>query len=604
MRRAPGLELLARLIPKLCLVPILLYLALKLWAPSRGSVLDNGWIKTALLVVFGPLSMYLRRKWYFSVNTYRAYRLSVKEIPLVEGKWPGSIDLLYKLMKAFETEYVGDAFEELVMNGWDTIRVRVLWEENILTFEPQYVKQILATNFPNYEKGNEEFGEATGSVLGSGVFNADGDLWKFHRTLARPFFSRERIIDHSFSIFERHSTTTFVKMKERFDAGAPIDFQDVMARFTLDSATEFLFGRSVESTSDVFLEPGGIVPVSIPTSTPEKVGVLHGPSAYKFVKAFVQSQIIISLRIRMGKIWKLTEFWGDKSLPHMRDIHEFLDPILEDALERVGNKGGEGIDEDTNFLMHMITQTKDRKIIRDSIMNMLIAGRDTTACLLTFVIYMLSQHPHVLEKLKEEINRTIGHQKIPTFDDIRLMKYLRAVLNETLRLFPPVPFDLRYAIEEDILTSPDGTRYYVPPNTTVSYGIVTMHRAKSLWGDDALEFDPERWLDDRLRRVTENPFIFLPFNAGPRICLGQQFAYNEASFMIIRLLQTFSTIQLTPEAQPNGSLPRYDHWAQRPAILNRRHIKEKIWPRSHVTLYAEGGLWLKMGSYEEGSGDE
>jgi len=117
-----------------------------------------------------------------------------------------------------------------------------------------------------------------------------------------------------------------------------------------------------------------------------------------------------------------------------------------------------------------------------------------------------------------------------------------------------------------------------------------MHRRTDLWGPDALEFDPDRFLDDRLHKyLTPNPFIFLPFNAGPRICLGQQFAYNEMSFMLIRLLQHFSSISLSPESLDPACRP--------PAAWARgegRQAIEQFHPRSHLTLHAKGGLWLKM----------
>lgn len=102
----------------------------------------------------------------------------------------------------------------------------------------------------------------------------------------------------------------------------------------------------------------------------------------------------------------------------------------------------------------------------------------------------------------------------------------------------------------------------------------------------AEDFDPDRFLDHRVHKyLTPNPFIFLPFNAGPRICLGQQFAYNEMSFFMVRLLQTFSNITLDPSAQdPDTRVPAA--WAEFPG----RKGKEKVWPKSHITLYMHVSL--------------
>jgi len=117
-----------------------------------------------------------------------------------------------------------------------------------------------------------------------------------------------------------------------------------------------------------------------------------------------------------------------------------------------------------------------------------------------------------------------------------------------------------------------------------------MHRRKDYWGPDAEAFDPDRFLDARVQaHLTPNPFIFLPFNAGPRICLGQQFAYNEMSFFIIRLLQHFDDVELCEDALPPACRVPAD-WAGAPG----RKGVERFWPKAHLTLYAKGGLWVKM----------
>jgi hypothetical protein len=129
-----------------------------------------------------------------------------------------------------------------------------------------------------------------------------------------------------------------------------------MARFTLDTATEFLLGQSADSMSEPFLTPGGVSLASPMSDVPQS-------PAQKFAKAFGQGQAIVAMRIRMGEVWKLFEIRGDKVLPYMKVIDEYLDPILEDALGKarkseIIEKGGEAIEEDTNFLEHMMTQTQ------------------------------------------------------------------------------------------------------------------------------------------------------------------------------------------------------------------------------------------------------
>eukprot|EP00004_Rigifila_ramosa_P011430 TRINITY_DN2443_c0_g1_i6.p1 TRINITY_DN2443_c0_g1~~TRINITY_DN2443_c0_g1_i6.p1 ORF type:complete len:225 (-),score=43.81 TRINITY_DN2443_c0_g1_i6:39-713(-) len=181
----------------------------------------------------------------------------------------------------------------------------------------------------------------------------------------------------------------------------------------------------------------------------------------------------------------------------------------------------------------------DKTYLCSMLKNMLIAGRDTTAVLLTWTIYELSQHPDVLQRCLDEISAVMGDDTIPTHAQLAEMKYLKMVLNETLRLHPSVPYDYKTSIKEDAL--PNG--FVVPPGCDVAFIPYLMHRMPEWWGPDAASFDPSRWTAERIRTV--NPFAFVPFLAGPRICLGQNMAYTEAKTALAMLLPRF-TFTLKP----------------------------------------------------------
>ncbi|KAG2028464.1 cytochrome P450, partial [Suillus americanus] len=135
----------------------------------------------------------------------------------------------------------------------------------------------------------------------------------------------------------------------------------------------------------------------------------------------------------------------------MKVVNAFLDPIVKDALEKHSTAGEFDKNEfadDQTLVDHLVNLTSDFKIIKDETLNILLAGRDTTASTLTSAVYLLAMHPEFLTRLREEIISKVGLTRRPTYDDIKEMKFLRAVLNETLRLFPAVPFDVRENIQD------------------------------------------------------------------------------------------------------------------------------------------------------------
>ncbi|KAA1476745.1 cytochrome P450 [Dentipellis sp. KUC8613] len=519
--------------------------------------------------------------------------------PVVPYRWPGGMDVILAMTRGAKTQYIGERIAMYTRQLGETYTLYGNFEHRIITTEPEYIKAILATDFANFEKG-PSFQKQQGTLLGTGVFNSDGEMWKFHRGITRPYFSRDRI--SHFDIFNRHAEDAIAQARARLRAGHALDFQDLVARFTLDSATEFLFGRDIHSLDAGLPYPASTTTTTTTSASPNSPNSPHAdPSsthpANLFVRAFADAQKASSERGRYGALWPLREMRRDAVGAHMGPIDAFLRPLIEGAIRARGSKDGDGEkegegEEGESLLEHLVRITDDYKIIKDETLNIMLAGRDTTATTLTFCVYLLSQHPAVLRRLRAEILDTVGSARGPTLEELREMKYLRAVINETLRLFPPVPFNTRTAIRDTVWPSkvPGRPPFFVPAGTRCVYSVFMMHRRKDLWGPDALEFDPDRFLDARLGKyLTPNPFIFVPFNAGPRICLGQQFAYNEVSFMLTRLLQAFSGVALAPDAQPAASHPPRA-WA----ALGGRAAVEKVWPRSHLTMYAAEGLWVRM----------
>lgn len=353
----------------------------------------------------------------------------------------------------------------------------------------------------------------------SGIFTTDGADWAHSREMLRPNFVRSQVGD--VVTFEKHVAHLISKLPKD---GRTINLADYFFRLTMDSATEFLFGESTNSLSQT--------------------------SDEGFSGAFNRSQEFIAMRARFG-IWAnlFKEAKGAKK--DQKFVHDFVDYYVNIGCSKrdqmLAEKQTEYKSDRYIFIDELVSQTNDRTRIRSELLNILLAGRDTTASLLTNVFWVLSKRPDLWEKLQTEI-ATLDNAH-PTFEQLKDLKFLRALLNETLRLYPVVSQNSREAQEDTTLPVGGGANgsspLFVPKGQVVAWSVYAMHRRKDYYGPDAEEFRPERWLDDPVsgKKGLRPGWEYLPFNGGARICLGQQFALTEASYTTARLCQVFSGIE-------------------------------------------------------------
>ncbi|KAJ7509584.1 cytochrome P450 monooxygenase pc-1 [Mycena galericulata] len=584
----PGVTFLAWLTLRVFSIPIVLALGVH-HASRRVGIRIPVWPTVILAIASLPLWVVYRILRKRARQRREAAAMGARFAPTAKGCGFGNLSIIKMMVHNRKFGYPGDGLDKMLEeSGGPVVNIQVLWQDMIFTIWPEHIKQILAGDFNNYVKG-KRFQYGMNSVLGTGVFNSDGEMWKFHRAMTRPFFSRDKV--SHFDIFDHHADAVIAIMKERMHGGFSIDFQDIIGRFTMDSATEFLFGSCVDS-----LKANIPYAHNVAFPPPQSRGA-QAEAANKFIEAFNEAMQAIAEREHLGYIWPLYEIFHDTTKAPMEIVSAFLDPVIRAAVEkkRVAEalqteKTGE-VEAET-LLDELLQSTSDPKVLKDETLNILLAGRDTTMHTMTMVIYFLSMYPEACARLREEILTHVGPTRRPTYDDIKDMKYLRAVINESMRLYPSVPFNVRECINATTWPSPDPNDkpIYVPAGCKLPYSVFFMHRSKDLWGPDAEEFSPERFLDERLKKyLLNNAFQFLPFNAGPRICLGQQFAYNEMSFMLIRLLQSFSSFTLdeaafSPEARPPAE------WATFPG----RKGVDKFRPKLHLTMYTSDGMWIKI----------
>ncbi|EIN04106.1 cytochrome P450 monooxygenase CYP63 [Punctularia strigosozonata HHB-11173 SS5] len=583
---------------------ILVLPTISCYAFLRLADVPLGWLSPLCYSCFLVAWGYAKGIYYDRIHASRAAEMNARMVPRAKGRLPGNVDVLFKMMKAFRTSYVLDVYRELFEEHQSSVlNLRILWKDQIITMDEAHAKFVLSTGFEHFWRGRAQK-ERMETFLGQGIFNRDDDMWKMHRSFTRPFFARERISD--FDTFERHTSRALAILSTHSFSTHPIEVQDLFARFSLDAASSFLFGATLDTLSHPLPLPSSTSSPTTASATPLPTTQSDATaSAFRtFTAGFESAQRIATTRARLGHyFWPLAELFEDKSLAAQRDIRRWLDPLVERALaERCvvegEEKAGEEEEERKTFLQHLVDSTEDKTLIRDQLLNVLLASRDTTACLLTFTTYLLALHPDVMVRLRTEVLDRCGSSRTPTWDDVRAMKYLRAVLNETLRLFPPVPLNVRESRAAPCTlprpahpyTGDTGAPYYMPPETVIMYFPLLIQRDPVLWGPDADAFDPDRWIDPaRLAKFTGNPMMFTPFSAGPRICLGQNYALNEVSFFLVRLLQRFDGVSLAPDAQPAESRPPAE-WKARPG----RQAHERVWPAAAITLFVKGGLWVRF----------
>ncbi|KAG2416578.1 cytochrome P450 52A12 [Aspergillus terreus] len=411
-------------------------------------------------------------------------------------------------------EYIADQYS---ING-TTFSQAMLGQRMISTIDPENLKAILATQFNDFSLGtrHREFYP----LLGDGIFTLDGAGWSHARGLLRPQFTRDQVAD--LDLMNGHvSRLIELVPKDR----STFDIQHLFFLLTIDSATHFLFGESVNSMGSGVLEKSA-------------VGGAQG-----FAEAFNTAQDYLASRSRAMKFYWMVNPKEFKDATAR--VHEVVDHYVRLAIESKNHPGRKEAGRYI-FAEALAADNDDPKVLRDNMLNILLAGRDTTASLLSSTFFFLARSPKVWNRLRETIINEFGDSQNPkseiTHTKLKDIPYLRYVLNEVLRLMPPVPLNFRTATKDTSLPvggGPDGrSPVFVPKGTTVTYSVYAMHRRPDFYGPDPNEFRPERWEENGRRG-----WDYLPFNGGPRICLGQQYALTEASYTLVKLLQHFDTLE-------------------------------------------------------------
>ncbi|XP_043720857.1 cytochrome P450 94B3-like [Telopea speciosissima] len=397
----------------------------------------------------------------------------------------------------------------------------------VITANPLNIEYMLKTNFENYPKG-DRFISLLEDFLGRGIFNSDGELWKLQRKTASFEFNTKSLRNFVMDIIKEETQSRLIPQLMRVaDLDQIVDMQDVLERFAFDNMCKLAFN----------IDPG----------------CLGGDAnaGKGFMQAFEDAATLSAGRSMsaLPHLWKLKKALNIGSEKQLKEsistVHSFADKIIRSRMEA---KQESSADLLSRF---MENESNSPELLRDIVISFILAGRDTTSSALTWLFWLLGSRLDVklnilkeLKAIRTRNGKEIGHTY--SFDELREMQYLQAVISEAMRLYPPVPVDTKECLKDDVL--PDGT--LVAKGWFVSYNTYAMGRMESIWGKDCRKFKPERWLENGMCRQ-ESPFRYPVFHAGPRICLGMNMAFIQMKSIAAVVLERFDMNALEKDTCPD-----------------------------------------------------
>jgi cytochrome P450 len=389
-----------------------------------------------------------------------------------------------------------ETLRRLAREYGDIVCVPIVNQHRIFLNHPDYIEQVCIVQQAKFHK-SKLTKDVTQRLLGQGLLISEGDFWRRQRRLAQPAFHRSRINEYGATMVERAE----VRMKQWRDGDVRDITQEMMA-MTLDIAVRTLFGSTLQAEA-------------------EQVGDSLG-----YLMRY-------SLRKARSPI-KIPENWPTPANRRARRETQFLDSLVYGIIEE---RQAEGNTNHHHDLLAMLMSAMDEdgtqmtpQQLRDESMTPFLAGHETTALTLSWAWYMLSENPAAEARLHEELHGILAG-RAPELADFERLAYLRAVVNETLRLYPAAYIVARTSVAPCTIAG-----YDFPSDTTMIMAQWVMHRDPRYF-DDPEVFRPERWLNGLENRLPAGAYF--PFGDGPRRCIGQGFALLESALVLATIAQKY-----------------------------------------------------------------
>jgi cytochrome P450 len=406
---------------------------------------------------------------------------------------PGTIPFLLSLPQ-FRRDPLNVFFQSALQYG-DVVRYRSLWTSFQLS-NPADIQQVLQTNVANYRKGRDY--QILKSSIGEGLLISEGALWQRQRKMTQPSFQSHRV--GSFvRIMAEHTERLFERWERQATGQQIFDVTPDLMHLTLNIASETLFTTNLDSEIEV-----------------------------------IRTALEVGREYSVDRAWSLIRLPEEIPTPRnrrysnaLRKFHRIIDQMI--AARR---KSPERIADLLTMLMEARDDNgepmSDRQL-RDEVATLLTAGHETTSLALSWACYLLARHPEVAERICAEIQFLNG--RAPAYEDLFRLKYTRMVIEEIMRLYPPVWVLSRSAIGDDEIGG-----YHIPAGSEILIFPYITHRHPKWWSEPD-KFCPDRFSPDNSSGRPR--FAYLPFGGGPRTCVGLNFAMTEIQVVLALLLQRF-----------------------------------------------------------------
>ncbi len=417
-----------------------------------------------------------------------------KNTPLVSDHW------LLGCIKTFPKDPLQFMEDKLKEHG-DFLRINMLVKKLYITSNPDVIKHILQTNQKNYIKDYAY--RQLKLALGNGLLINEGEHWKKQRRLAQPAFYKKRLetlFQIMVSISQEYCDSLEAKRGEQKSTNMLSEMMHVTSKIVMETLLGSELGEKlshVESNITV-----------------------------------AQKQIVRRIRKPFSIPFTYLDGSHKEFMNNITEFDEFIFSVID--------KRNQQPEKDYPDLLNMLMAARDedgnpmdKRQLRDEVITIFVAGHETSANALSWALYLLSKHPEICKKLKTEITNVLGGNA-PKLEDLRNLEYTKMVIDESMRLYPPAYAVGRENLEEDTILG-----YNLPKGSPMISSIWSLHRRPDIW-EQPEAFLPERFAPDKVKQRSK--WHYIPFGAGPRMCIGNHFAIMEIQILLVMLLQRFEFV--------------------------------------------------------------